>query len=182
MKLFQVFFLLTAASCFAASIQFTGPSTGSNNGSSYVGPYNLLINGLPTEGMCVTYSIEISSGESWTANIDTLSSFSLPDQKLYLEEFYLDTQFNISTDWVGIQQAAWDIFNPGTFTDPDTNYWLTKAQINYVTVNPNLFLVVVPIPTDAAQTFIIPSPEPISLFLFGSGLIFIGCIRKHKKL
>jgi hypothetical protein len=170
-----LFLTVATAISFGSTVQFTGPSTGTNNGSSYVGPYNLVVDGTSIEGTCITYDIEIVDGETWSATIDSLSDFSLSDQTLYLEAEYLNLQFPFSTDWVGIHQAIWDIFEPGTFTDQDTTSWLNLAETNYSSVNPNSFSVLVPVPVSAAQTFLIPTPETNSLSMFfGGSLILLG--------
>lgn len=176
MRLIKLCTLILAATllCSASTIQFLGPNTGANNGSVYVGPYDLTFNGIPILGTCVTFDIEITDGETWNATVDTITDFSASNQTLYLEAEYLNQQFNVSPDWSGIHQAIWDIFETGIYTDSDTLNWLTSAETHYSSVNPISFEVLVPDPVDAAQTFLIASPEPFTFILIGSGLLLLG--------
>jgi len=183
--------LVLAFSCLAntETIQFTGPTTGASNGSVAVGPYNLIIDGIATTGVCITFDVDITAGQIWQAETKTVTDFS--NSQTLLEAEYLIQQFATSTDWVYIHQAIWDTQEPGTFTDNITLAWLSQAQTNYIFVNPNSFSIQVPVPTNASQFFItqndppigkVPEITPFSLITFGGFCISLGVfIRKLRK-
>ena len=152
--------LLFAAALPAATVEmgFTGAMTGINDGSYYVGPYNLTIDGVPTTGVCITWDLEVGPPYLWIADLQPVSAFAPAEQTALLEADWLALQFTPSDEaqWVSIHHAIWDLFG-ASYTDTGT--WLALAAADYGSVNPNSFLVAVPTP-DITQSFLIQTPEP----------------------
>ena len=178
--------LLTAAAylitCLPASaspvevqVTFTGPSTTINDGHYYVGPYNLNIDETTTTGVCVTYDIEIYSGETWTATVNPISASPLPQQVMYREEGWLAGQFFAADpgEWVGIAHAIWNL-GGADYTDAGAGYWIGQAGANYGTVDGSGWMVVTPVVDGAAQTMIVqvtPEPGTIGLMMIVLGVV-----------
>ena len=196
--LFMCFVLVVAAGATPLLVVF---NDGGNitNGSQYVGPYDLTLNGNAITAVCVSLNQEVYPGETWQVNADTVADFSQPDQNKYLQAEWLRQQFPLfANDTAGIQQAGWDIFmnpgDPGYFTDSNTLHWLSLAQSNYNSVDPLSFSILVPItdsqiPQSAGQpqTFITnrvaETPESGTLVEAGTGIILaVLCWRKARKV
>jgi hypothetical protein len=163
-------------------VDFVNGSGYSGGSSYYVGPYNLLLNGDPILGTCISVNQHVDNGETWQAHETPVVDFA--DPVPYQEAQWLNLQFGIlsQTHWVAIQQAIWDIFAPNTFTDSATLAYLGQAQnpSNYQLAGYS-FSVLVPIPgtqnpqsAGLPQAFLVnvvpradlaPAPEPASLSL-----------------
>lgn len=137
---------LAGVVCFAAMAQVSGAttlqltSTGGttvNTGSEtvYVYPYNFSVNGssTSTQLMCLNFNHEVTSGESWTVNADTIVQASNGNSRLmkdYEEDAWLFSQITPSTSQTQetlIQFAVWDILDPsgvGASSDP---YWAVNS-------------------------------------------------------
>ena len=172
-----ILLLVAFLSCYATTITLTGAPTGT------VGPYNLSIDGISAQGVCVTADIEISVGQSWQATEYTVTDFSAPVQTQYLEAEWLIKQFPLNLgDYNGIHDTIWDIFEPGTYSGGTIASWMNLASVNYGSVDPYSFEVYVPIPVNSSQTFIVQAeaPEPGTLLMVGSALLLFGSfLRKY---
>jgi hypothetical protein len=171
----RTFLLLLVATflCSAATIQFLGPSTGVNDGTDYVGPYNLLVDGNPVEGFCINFNIQVGPPYTWDGSVENISIFTDPMVSSLLEAEYLSHQFSVSptSDWPGIHHAIWNLFGANY---PDASGWLTDASVNYGTLDLNSFSIIVPNVPGYAQSFIIPpTPEPASGLLMLGGMILV---------
>lgn len=159
---------LAGAICFAAISQVGGATTLTLTGTSgtavnvgsesvYVYPYDFSVNGSPatTQLMCLNFNNEVTQGENWTVNVDTLAQAANGNPALlfsYEEDAWLFSQITPSTsqsEQTMIQFAVWDILDPsgvGTSSDP---YWnansgalqnlLNQASTAVGTENPDFF-------------------------------------------
>jgi hypothetical protein len=200
------FCLLTTASpirAYADSVTLTlenvGP--GNNSGGLYTYPYNFSIDGSNsyTSLMCFKYLNRNYEGESWTATIIPINSYSPQD---YLELAYLySVAANANTPAATVadaQWAAWELFDPGLkaphnrnlVSQTGVNAELTMAA-NAITSDPSAFYsgYQLYIPTsgwpskDGTPQFFIgfaPTPEPSSLLLLGAGLLGLAVVLFRK--
>ncbi len=133
---------LAGAVCFAAISQVGGATTLTLTGtggtavnigseSVYVYPYDFSVNGSSstTQLMCLNFDKDVTVGESWTVNVDTIAQAAHGDSTLlnqYEEDAWLYSQITPSisqSQQTLIQFAVWDILDPsgvGTSSDP---YW-----------------------------------------------------------
>jgi hypothetical protein len=73
--------LFFASAAVADTANMTLTSAGSNVlGGVYVGPYIATINGVSTQVICDDWAHESTLNTPWTANVNTLSPLSNPDQ------------------------------------------------------------------------------------------------------
>jgi hypothetical protein len=138
--------VLAGAVCFAAMSQVSGATnlqltgtggTAVNIGSEsvYVYPYDFSVNGssATTQLMCLSFNDEITVGESWSVNADTIAQAANGNSTLltnYEEDAWLYSQITPSTTQAQetlIQFAVWDILDPsgvGIASDP---YWTANS-------------------------------------------------------
>jgi hypothetical protein len=163
----------------AVTIQFVNVGSGDNNAVAYVGPYNLLVNGVLTQGTCISPFLEVDPPYQWTANVDPIADFADPQYTQLLQAAWLVGQFAASSDQIGIQQAVWNLFG-AAYTDTDTLSWGAAAVSGYLSVNPSNFSVLVPVPADFTQSFLIESgvsgiessvPEPALWWIVAAALV-----------
>ncbi len=132
--------VLAGAVCFAAisqvsgatNLQLTGTGgTAVNVGSEsvYVYPYDFSVDGssTTTQLMCLNFNNNITMGESWSVNVDTIAQAANGNSALltdYEEQAWLYSQITPSTSQAQetlVQFAVWDILDPsgvGAATDP----------------------------------------------------------------
>jgi hypothetical protein len=138
--------VLAGAVCFAAMSQISGATTLQLTGtggttvnvgseSVYVYPYDFSVNGSPAVAqlMCLNFNDEITVGESWTVNVETIAQAAKGNAALqtsYEEDAWLYSQITPSTaqnQQTLIQFAVWDILDPsgvGASSDP---YWSANS-------------------------------------------------------
>ena len=106
------------------NITLTSPGSNVMNGV-YVGPYNATVNGQSTQIICDDFLDDSYTGESWTANVTTLSNLTgtkwgsmTNATQLYNEAAWLATQM-LSSKYSGnptqvgyLAYAIWATFNP----------------------------------------------------------------------
>lgn len=138
--------VLAGAVCFAAMSQISGATTLQLTGASgttvnvgsesvYVYPYDFSVNAssATTQLMCLNFNNEITIGESWSVNADTIAQAANGNSALqtsYEEDAWLYSQITPTTSQAQealIQFAVWDILDPsgvGTASDP---YWTANS-------------------------------------------------------
>jgi hypothetical protein len=178
---------------------------GQSSGPDYVFPYNFSFDGSTTLTplMCISYTNQITFGESWTATLVPISG-----NEQYVEAAYIYSQAAApgasATTIAEAQWANWELFDPS-----DPNFLHDNVPSGYqsgvtallnqaslfaeANVNTNIYSDLdVFVPTDGTQSsggepqFMIgdpiPSmPEPNSLLLFGSGLLGLAFLLFRRK-
>lgn len=137
-----LFLVSIAQSSFADTLKLTGTSGGSVNiggGTSVnIYPYNFSVDGSSstTELMCLSFNREVTDGEQWSVNIDTIAEAAGKSSTLlkeYEEDAWLYSQITPTTSATEdalIQFAVWDILDPsGVQTNSDSEWKYNKNAI-----------------------------------------------------
>ena len=117
--------LLFAPAMFAATVSMTLTSAGGNiSNGVYVNPYTASINGVSTQVICDDYVDDSYIGESWTADVHTLSDLTNTrwgsQPGLYNEAAWLSIQLLGTSDAAtraAISFAIWGVFVGQAITD-----------------------------------------------------------------
>lgn len=181
------------------SLELENVGPGNNSGGVYTYPYNFSVNGSTelTSLMCYVYYDEIYEGETWTATV--LPITTVPEEELAYLFSVADDPNSSATTVSAAQWAAWELFDPSLTTAPDgpgqtaVTDELDAAVAFVSTANPDFYsgydLYVPidgsqnPLSDGEPQSFIgtAVTPEPSSLFLFGTGLlVFAGAIFRKR--
>jgi hypothetical protein len=169
-----------------ASMSLVSANSGTTpNGAEDVGPYGITANGTSLNAFCLDLSRNMSLGETWSADVEVLSTQSSEDQKaaaIILSEINAGKISNVNGQleiWAlnDLNDAVADGFNSADQTN------LTTVEFEAAIPSPlygnafyNQFTDYVST-NGQAQDFIsqsvpvAPTPEPGSLFLFGTGLM-----------
>jgi hypothetical protein len=186
-----------SAQADTVSITFVSEPTGVTNGTDYVMPYLLSINGTLTDASCYDIFDDVTIGESWTANELTVSQaaaggqFSKNSNALagYEDVGFLSQQTTSSPqNQVDLQEDIWNVFAPGTYSVTNgmqayLNLLTTPAFTNF-DFNTVRFLEDADQAPGQAQAFVIDpteAAEPSAVLLMGGGtlLIVLGKIRRR---
>lgn len=135
LSLAALFIMLTALAD-ADTIQFVAAPTGVNDGTNYVLPYEVTIDGTPQLVVCYDIYDDVNGGDTWQAellNLDQAASsgfFSTNTGELaeYEEVAWLDAQtYSTPAQQIGLQYAIWDVFGTYGFT-PDSLAYTAAAN------------------------------------------------------
>lgn len=202
--LLAVLALALSGAAFAdpVNMNFLGPG-GNSGGGVYTYPYNFSINGgATTQLICDTYDNEITSGETWQANVNPLLSGSglfggnttAYEQAAIIFSGILNGSINAVTG----NFAIWGLFS----TNAQNNPFFTSSgaagleswALAEISLMPsgffNNFVLYTPIAGTQSwggtpQEFIgyvpAPVPEPGTMALLGTGLFAIGGFLRKKK-
>src|SRR5258707_115501 len=109
-----------SATCFATTVAVTLESVnGANDGSDYVLPYELSINGALTPADCYDFFHDVYVGETWTADVLTLDEAITHGQfsqrtnaaSGYREIAVLRSfTFATTAEQIAIQHVMWNVF------------------------------------------------------------------------
>jgi hypothetical protein len=192
----------TPGNAYADTVTLTFESVGGqSSGNDYVYPYNFSINGSSTLTplMCLSFTQDISQGESWQATVDPVLGNTEYEEAAYI--FSLAAAPGASqTTIADAQWANWELFDPGassslpgSVNQADVTTILDNAA-TYVLNNPDSSLysnleVFVPVAGSqpwgdvTPQIFIgdSPAPEPGTLVLLGTGLLGLAASLYRKK-
>jgi hypothetical protein len=129
-------FATAASSANADTIQYLSAPTGVNDGSYYVLPYQITIDGKSQLVACYDIFDEVNSGDTWQAQLLDLNQaaqsgyFSKTPGALadYERVAWLDAQpYDTSAEQIALQYAIWDVF--GTYkTTTQSQAWAAAAN------------------------------------------------------
>jgi hypothetical protein len=182
---------LLALPAVAATVdlQFTGLPTGNNYWGVASYPYDLSVNGGPSQWMmCIGYNEHIEAGETWQADVVSVASL---DPSTHLLDYQAAFLFEMTVADQGansdINAATWYLFEGVPVLTPGAQALVALAQSQ--NFQPGEFANVLlyrAIPgtesgnLGTAQDFLSTTPEPASLALFGSGLIGVAGMLRRK--
>lgn len=199
--------ILAPAGALADTLTLTGAGGNPNGGGSniangvYLLPYYGSINGgSPVQIVCDDYAHEVSIGETWSFGESTIAGglgntrWGTADLVQYEKTFWLMSQVSSHpADIPGIQYAIWDLFDSSTPSVPGESDWLaaanTAAANNFGGMSFNNYVILTPVdPTTgrvdqsagSAQEYILVTPEPSALFMFGTGILGVLGIARRK--
>jgi hypothetical protein len=206
-------FLLAAATTLAnaETIVFMGPTTTVNDGSTYVLPYQVTINGVSQLVTCFDLADDVYDGDTWTASIMNIGAaaasgfFKVSNAfSLYERVAWLSAQAYSNADQqVGLQHAIWNVFG-STFETADSLQYEAAADLaaanNYANFDFSSFRFIqqpdgVSGQAGIYQAFVYQlnsaglsaasanDPEPATVLLFVSGLGFVFLmVRRNRRL
>ena len=192
--------LLMALSAEAStvSVTFLGADTGVNNGTDFVLPYQLLIDGITTDATCYDIFDSVSLGETWTANVWTTAQAiaegqfsSAPNAAAGYDEiaFLSQQATNSAQDQIDLQEDIWNVFGGNLYpVTPGMQSYLNLLNTPaYTGFNFNSVEFLEDADQDAgrAQAFVVSSsspvfqnaasaPEPGTLALLAGGLFLLS--------
>jgi hypothetical protein len=113
-----------SAEANTVSVTFLGADTGVNNGTDFVLPYQLSLDGITTDAACYDIFDAVSPGQSWVANVWTTPQAILEGQFSgalnaaagYDEIAFLSQQATSSPqNQIDLQEDIWNVFGGNQF-------------------------------------------------------------------
>lgn len=160
---------------------------GTVHGGYYVGPNTGLLKNLTTgetrsiDITCDNVANSVYLGSSWgvkSLTLDQHLSARFGNQSnahnKYLAAFWLTERFDFApqNQWGDIQYAIWGLFHSSrSLSTAGALAWQNKALANITSVDASRFRILTPDGANIGQEMITTVPEPISMVLFGSGLL-----------
>ncbi len=198
MKLLAIFLMagaLVSAAPVTANVQLINAGAPAvSDGSYYVGPYTVAVDGKSMAALCVDFSHQSQIGSTWNAYVSSLSgsltnTYHSGDQTQYAEEAYLYsliTKTGVSdTDRINIQHAAWYITDSAYQLDSNAKSFVAAAVQNYHGVDLSSFQLLSSVDcNNREQEFLVSgaaAPEPGSMMLMGAGLIAAAMLSRRLK-
>lgn len=171
----------------AVPVTYNGNLTGWNDGSHMVGKVSLTILGQGTVvAWCVDSLTTITQGQTWDANILSLSDLSGLDNLLpgvsadeLRAAFLLGEQFGVSqiAD-SNLQHAVWNFGNPSAYPLSVTELALQNGALAAVGSRDFRYAYLAMPTSGSGQPHQFGEtgevPEPATMALFGSGLLALG--------
>lgn len=187
-SLFALLAVCASTSARADQFQLTMQAVnGTVHGGYYVGPNTGVLKNLTTgetssiDIVCDNVANSVYLGQSWGVKSLTLDQHldarfggQSNAQNKYLAAFWLTDRFNsVSEDkWGDIQFAIWGIFHSSrSLSTTGALAWRNAAFANLDSVDESRFRILTPTGANIGQEMITTVPEPISMVLFGSGLL-----------
>ena len=204
-----ILLLTLAAAASASTIVFGGEPTGVDDGKYYVLPYQLTIDGVSQLVTCYDTHDEVSSGDTWNANLLTLNQAAATGYfdganalAGYERVAWLSVQSYSGNDQqIGLQHAIWNVFGSAPVTAAETTYDQAAnaaAQSNYAGFNFSGFRFIeevgaTPGAPGTEQAFVFnlnptsttsatPEPGTLGLMLSGAALTFAGLRKRFKSV
>lgn len=200
------FFCITGVTQAQVKLELVSPGSNIAN-NVYVGPYTLSVNGAGTiQAVCDDRDTE-TGNVTWTAYVNTFATlsntkfFSLPS----INPSTTETQNYEAAAWLVQQMFALGPYNPANYTtvadihlaiwsnfstaalsslvsNSDAQSWYNKGLAHDLDPIASFSDIVIytPSPTSASQEFMMVTPEPASMMLFGTGLLAIGGIIRRR--
>ena len=189
--------LPAALSAETVSVTFLGADTGVNNGTDFVLPYQLSVNGVTIDATYYDIFDNVSSGQTWIANVWTTPEAILQGQFSgepnaaagYDAIAFLSQQATYSAqDQIDLQEDIWNVFGGNQFpVTPGMQAYLdllnTAAYANF-NFNSVQFLEDADQSVPRVQAFVVsssspgnnniaPAPEPGTIALLGGALLLL---------
>ena len=193
----------------ASTIQFVGAPTGINDGSFYVLPYQVTIDGRTQLVTCIDFLDDVNFGDVWQANLLTTAQAAASGffgaagtLGAYERTAWLSAQtYSNTAQQIGLQHAIWNVFSSVSSTPETVSYAASAdaaAASGYANFDFSGFRFIQEVGAVAGgagtkQTFVFrtspisPStptadsaaPEPDTLGLIGAGLVLLGLVRRR---
>ena len=122
----------------AAEVTFESVNGVVDSSNYYVGPYSLKVDGTLYQTMCYDFTHPVEFGQTWSANIlsfDQLDNAYYSYQPDYVGKYWQEAwlfnqllQASTPEAMIGIQHAAWMLFNPDVAPSDGSEPWLAASS------------------------------------------------------